>query len=38
MAANKQALRLQKVGELSAVSEEPNQFLSTTQDHFGTAS
>ena len=33
MAANKQGLRLQKVGDLSAVSEEPNHFLSSTQDH-----
>jgi len=33
MAANKQGVRLQKVGDLSAVSEEPNHFLSSTQDH-----
>jgi hypothetical protein len=33
MAANKQGLRLKKVGDLSAVSEEPNHFLSSTQDH-----
>ena len=33
MAANKQSQRFQKVGDLSAVSEESKQFLSSTQDH-----